>query len=82
MWENTPGCAEKSFLDTVWEAVDKVCPGGSISAAGCMLARVPSRLENPEKACCLQAITMQECDVYSYKSDGEMDPLSAHQRVG
>ena len=25
----------------------------------------------------LQAIDMQQCDVYSYKGDGEMDPLSA-----
>ena len=24
----------------------------------------------------LQAIDMQNCDVYSYKGDGEMDPLS------
>lgn len=24
----------------------------------------------------MQAITLKECDVYSYKGDGDMDPLS------
>ena len=24
----------------------------------------------------LQAVTLQHCDVYSYKGDGDLDPLS------
>ena len=44
MWENTPGCGESAFLDTMWTAID-------------------------------EAVTLQECEVYSYKSDGETDPF-------
>ena len=29
-----------------------------------------------ESLCCVQAIALKECDVYSYKGDGDMDPLS------
>lgn len=44
MWENTPGCGESAFLDTMWTAID-------------------------------EAVALQECEVYSYKSDGETDPF-------
>ncbi|CAL5227285.1 g10217 [Coccomyxa viridis] len=44
VWENTPGCGESAFLDTMWTAID-------------------------------EAVTLQECEVYSYKSDGETDPF-------
>ena len=47
MWENTPGCGESPFLDTVWTAID-------------------------------EAVELQDCDVYSYKSDGETDPFGAY----
>ena len=29
-----------------------------------------------ECAWLLQAVTLQNCDVYSYKGDGDLDPLS------
>lgn len=44
VWENTPGCGEAPFLDTLWTAID-------------------------------EAVNLQDCDVYSYKSDGETDPF-------
>ncbi|EIE23869.1 Maf1-domain-containing protein [Coccomyxa subellipsoidea C-169] len=44
VWENTPGCGEAPFLDSVWTAID-------------------------------EALALQDCDVYSYKSDGETDPF-------
>ena len=44
VWENTPGCGEAPFLDSVWTAID-------------------------------EAVALQDCDVYSYKSDGETDPF-------
>ena len=44
VWENTPGCGEAPFLDSVWTAID-------------------------------EAVSLQDCDVYSYKSDGETDPF-------
>ena len=44
VWENTPGCGESAFLDTMWTAID-------------------------------EAVALQECEVYSYKSDGETDPF-------
>ncbi len=47
VWENTPGCGEAPFLDSVWTAID-------------------------------EALALQDCDVYSYKSDGETDPFGAH----
>ena len=48
VWENTPGCGEVPFLDTVWTSID-------------------------------EAVTLQDCEVYSYKSDGETDPFGDHQ---
>ena len=44
VWENTPGCGDAPFLDTIWTAID-------------------------------EAVTLQDCEVYSYKSDGEADPF-------
>jgi len=44
IWEDTPGCGDMPFLDSLWTAMD-------------------------------EAITLQDCDVYSYKSDGEDDPF-------
>ncbi len=51
VWENTPGCGESPFLDTVWTAID-------------------------------EAVELQDCDVYSYKSDGETDPFGACDIIG
>ncbi len=48
VWENTPGCGESGFLDTMWTDID-------------------------------EAVTLQDCEVYSYKSDGETDPFGAIQ---
>jgi hypothetical protein len=31
--------------------------------------------------CCCQAIDLKDCDVYSYKSDGETDPFGASRCV-
>lgn len=44
IWEDTPGCGDTPFLDSLWTAMD-------------------------------EAITLKDCDVYSYKSDGEDDPF-------
>ena len=46
IWEDTPGCGDTPFLDSLWTAMD-------------------------------EAVTLKDCDVYSYKSDGEDDPFGA-----
>jgi len=46
IWEDTPGCGDTAFLDSLWTAMD-------------------------------EAVTLKDCDVYSYKSDGEDDPFGA-----
>ena len=51
IWEDTPGCGDTPFLDSLWTAMD-------------------------------EAVTLKDCDVYSYKSDGEDDPFGAPRQEG
>ena len=95
VWEATPACGDTPFLDTLWMSVDEVTPqdkgcrrrtsitfavvGSKFTSQHmCMdLLGFQHRRNSPVSA--MQAISLQDCDVYSYKSDGETDPLSTSQ---
>ena len=71
MWENTPAGGEASFLDTLWLAFNEVSschqrPLQLQATAGCVERQVLT---------CSQAIQLKDCDVYSYKSEGDADPF-------
>ena len=62
-----PGAGESAFLDTLWAAIDEVCQR-PLSSQEHRVCKHEARLH-------AQAMTLDECDVYSYKGDGEIDPF-------